>query len=100
MPSRGAAYKRHATAVKLRERAALMRDLGQRGGTVFEKHRSKADRSAGFMRDGNVSHFVDVGSRPKTKDRNRYGSVKRLSRRDARQAEAANDMTAAIYTPE
>ena len=41
------------------------------------------------MRDGNVSHYVSVGFRPKTKDRDRYGPARRLSRHDTRLEDAA-----------
>ena len=43
------------------------------------------------MRDGNVSHYVSVGFRPKTKDRDRYGPAIRLSRHDARLEEALRE---------
>ena len=59
-----------------------MKAHGQQGGTVYEKHRDKIDRSVGYLRDGNVTHFVAVGFRQKARDRNRYGKVRFLSRRD------------------
>ena len=59
-----------------------MKAHGQQGGTVYERHRNKIDRSPGYMRDGNVTHYVAVGFREKTRDRNRYGKVRTLSRRD------------------
>jgi hypothetical protein len=34
------------------------------------------------MRDGFVTHYVAVGFRQKTRDRNRYGKVRFLSKRD------------------
>ena len=68
----------------MRRRGELMRIHGQQGGRIFERHRRKIDRSLGYMRDGNVSHYVSVGFRPKTKDRERYGPARRLSRHDTR----------------
>ena len=54
----------------------MMQAHGQQGGHLYEKHRRKIDSSLGYMRDGNVSHYVAVGFRPKTKDRDRYGPEK------------------------
>ena len=31
------------------------------GGTLYAKHRDKVSSSLGYMRDGNVSHYVSVG---------------------------------------
>ena len=81
---RGLARRRGAAARKMRRRSEMMRAHGQQGGLLYEKHRRKIDRFLGYMRDGNVSHYVSVGSRPKTKDRNRYGPARRLSHRDTR----------------
>ena len=81
---RGLARRREAAAQKMRRRRELMRAHWQQGGLIYEKHRRKIDRSLGYMRDGNVSNYVAVGFRPKTKDRDRYGPAKRLSRHDAR----------------
>lgn len=86
---RGLARRRGAAARKMRRRREMMRVHGQQGGLLYEKHRRKIDRSLGYMRDGNVSHYVAVGFRPKTKDRNRYGPARRLSRRDSRLEDAA-----------
>lgn len=80
---------REAAARKMRRRREMMWAHGQQGGLLYEKHRRKIDRSLGYMRDGNVSHYVSVGFRPKTKDRNRYGSARRLSRHDKRLEAAA-----------
>lgn len=68
----------------MRRRSEMMLAHGQQGGLLYEKHRRKIDRSLGYMRDGNVSHYVSVGFRPKTKDRDRYGPARRLSRHDTR----------------
>ena len=86
---RGLARRREAVARKMRRRSEMMRAHGQQGGLLYEKHRRKIERSLGYMREGNVSHYVSVGFRPKTKDRDRYGPAKRLSRRDTRLEDAA-----------
>lgn len=89
---RGLARRREAAARKMRRRSEMMRAHGQQGGLLYEKHRRKIDRSLGYMRDGNVSHYVSVGFRPKTKDRNRCGPTRRLSRHDARLEDRARIM--------
>ena len=76
--------RREAAARKMRRRCEMMRAHGQQGGLIYEKHRRKIDRSLGYMRDGNVSHYVAVGFRPNTQDRAHYGSARRPSRHDLR----------------
>lgn len=49
------------TSVKLEKRKKLMDSLGMQGGTLYAKHRDKISTSLGYMRDGNVSHYVSVG---------------------------------------
>ena len=86
---RGLARRREAAARKMRRRREMMRAHGQQGGLLYEKHRRKIDRSLGYMGDGNVSHYASVGFRPKTKDQDRYGPSRRLSRHDTRLKDAA-----------
>lgn len=50
-----------------------MKALGMQGGMVYEKHRAKVRRSTGYMRDGNVSHYVSTKPGQRTRDRNRMG---------------------------
>ena len=94
---RGLAGRRETAARKMRKRSKMMRDHGKQGGLIYERHRQKIDRSLGYMRDGNVSHYVSVGYRPKTKDRNRYGPARRLSRHDKRLEAAAIASQEAIH---
>ena len=95
--SRGLARRRKEAARKMRKRSEMMRDHGKQGGLIYERHRQKIDRFLGYMRDGNVSHYVSVGYRPKTKDRNRYGPARRLSRHDKRLEAAAIASQEAIH---
>ena len=69
------AKRRKRTLLKQEKRLALMRALGMKGGMLYEKHRKKVRRSGGYMRDGNVSHFVSTKPRKRTKDRSRLGPV-------------------------
>ncbi len=81
------AKRRHQDMVKLLQRKALMHSLGQQGGMVYEKHIKKINQSLGYMRDGNVTHFVQAGFRQKTRDRSRCGPVVRYSPHDQRAAD-------------
>lgn len=67
--------RRQRTTLKLKKRQRLMAMLGLQGGCVYEKHREKIGRSIGYMRSGNVSHFVSTKSRRKTRSRDQYGRV-------------------------
>lgn len=75
--------RRQRTMTKLKERVRLMTELGMQGGLLYHRHRMKIQSSAGYMRTGNVSHFVRVKKRPKTQSRNRYGSVFTPAKRNA-----------------
>ena len=86
---KGRGERRRRSRKKLLQREKMMRFVGQPGGLVYEKHRRKIDRSPGYMRDGNVSHFISVGFSPKTRDRDRYGPAVLRTRRDERAAQSA-----------
>lgn len=75
--------RRWRTMVKLKERIRLMTELGMQGGLLYHRHRIKIQSSAGYMRTGNVSHYVRVKKRPKTRSHYRYGSVFTPAKRDA-----------------
>lgn len=76
------AMRRKRTLLKQEKRLALRRALGMQGGILYEKHRKKVQRSGGYMRDGNVSHFVSTKPRKRTRDRSRIGPVFLPSHRD------------------
>ncbi len=61
--------RRRRSRRKILQREEMMRFFGQQSGLVYEKHRRKIDRSPGYMRDGNVSHYVSVGFSRKTRDK-------------------------------
>ena len=80
------AERRRRTENKVKQREQLMSDLGMQQGTVYKRHREKIQESSGYMRDGNVSHFVACGYGTKTKNKNkRYGSKYNYSHHDAMQ---------------
>ena len=74
--------RRRATQLKLLQRKRLMRQLGLQGGCVYARHRAKITLSTGYMRTGNVSHYVSTYPRRKTRSRDRYGSVYTPPKRD------------------
>lgn len=65
------------TYVKLKQRERLMDSLGMQGGTLYAKHRDKISSSLGYMRDGNVSHYVSVRYTKKY-DRNKLRKYRNL----------------------
>lgn len=67
--------RRRKTRLKLMQRERLMAILGLQGGCVYERQRAKVLHSTGYMRTGNVSHFVSTKPRRKTRSRDRYGRV-------------------------
>lgn len=67
--------RRRKTHLKLMQRERLMAMLGLQGGTVYQRQRDKIAHSSGYMRTGNVSHFVCTKPRKKTRCRDRYGRV-------------------------
>ena len=78
------AERRHRTQVKLAKRKRMAKAHGLRGGTMYEKHIAKLDTSLGYMRDGHVTHFVQVGFGQKTNNRGNYGKRYNPSIRDMR----------------
>lgn len=80
--------RRNLTKRKLQQRAKMIKDYGLQGGSLYDKHTQKIENSLGYMRDGNVSHFVKVGFRKYTKNSSthqRYGSRHLYTRHDQRQ---------------
>ena len=67
------AIRRKQAIQKQARRQMLMSNLGMQGGTLYARHRRKIQLSTGYMRDGNVSHFVAIKPRKRTRDRNRIG---------------------------
>lgn len=78
------AERRKATAHKVNQRESLMHSLGKKAGSLYNKRRQKIDRSAGYMRNGNVSRYAETKPTQKTNNRKGYGKSRNLSRRDVR----------------
>ena len=83
--------RRERVAKKLLHRKNLIRKLGLQGGVIYERHRQKIMASAGYMRTGNVSHFVAVRPTRKTRKRGRYGKVFTPSYRDCKRSQSLVD---------
>lgn len=66
--------RRRRTKNKQIQREQMIDDFGLNGGLLYERHQEKIKNSSGYMRDGNVSHYVQVGRNPKTKTKDAYAS--------------------------
>ena len=75
--------RRFRTENKCKHRENLMNALGLCGGTIYEKHRNKIKLSIGYMRDGNVSHYVQSSHRHIKTRCKRHGPSVMLPHRDA-----------------
>lgn len=66
---------RHKAKLAQDRRMRLLYALGERQGTLYKKHVDKIRVSSGYMRDGNVSHYVQINSkyRRKNYDKQRNG---------------------------
>lgn len=53
------------TVRHIERRRLLAKALGLQGGTLYAKQREKFQRSAGYIRDGNLRHFVACGVKRK-----------------------------------
>lgn len=67
---------------KIQKRVRLLRIFGARQGIAYSKQREKLEVSYSYLRDGNVTHYIQVGFNEKTRDRNRYGKVLKWSHSD------------------
>ena len=74
---RSKSVRAELTERKLKQRERLIKSFGLQQGTLYEKHREKIYKSLGYMRDGNVRHFVAVRPHRKT-------SINGLSSHDER----------------
>lgn len=57
-------------------RMRLLYALGERQGTLYKKHVDKIHVSSGYMRDGNVSHYVQINSKYRRKNYEKQRNVK------------------------
>lgn len=57
------AERRRRTECKIKQRLHLAVKFGWQGGTMYERHVEKVKHSGGYMRDGNVTHYVACGWR-------------------------------------
>lgn len=56
-------YRRYLTERKVRQRSKLISVFGLQQGTDYEIQREKINQSYGYLRDGNVTHFIACGWR-------------------------------------
>ena len=86
--------RRDNTDKRVKKREKLIDAFGLHGGAIYERHCKKIEKSRGYIRDGNVTHFVKCGFNEKTRDRNRYGKVLMLSHRDKQKIDECNQQVA------
>lgn len=86
------ANRRYIKNKKIQKREKLLKELGTRGGTLFEKHIDKINKSSGYMsKHGNYTHYGNKSHYgPKTNSKD-YGPAKRWSHKDKQQIESMND---------
>lgn len=88
------AIRRELTEKKIKQREQLAKDLGLQQGSLYKKHREKIEYSAGYMRDGSVSHFVAVSKSIKTKNsasNQTYGTRHNYSAHDLKNLKKLNE---------
>jgi hypothetical protein len=86
--ARTRAERRQARVKAIKHGEKLMKDLGQRGGRLFERHREKIDKSGGYFEGGSISHYVATKPSKKVREKNRYGKSENWSPRDIRQKDS------------
>ena len=99
------AARRQKTKNKLNQRKKLAKHFGWNGGLLYKRQREKITESTGYMRDGNVSHFVCCGGSIKTKTKNDrasyrckggYGKARHYSTNEQRQLDDFNEQVKEI----
>ena len=99
------AARRQKTENKLNQRKKLAKHFGWNGGLLYKRQREKITESTGYMRDGNVSHFVCCGGSIKTKTKNDrasyrckggYGKARHYSTNEQRQLDDFNEQVKEI----
>jgi hypothetical protein len=84
------AERRYIAELKMEKNKRLAKELGLQGGSVYEKHREKINKSFGYTKkSGNITHYVAAGNKPKTNNKKSYGSAQRLSTHDERLRDSA-----------
>lgn len=72
---RGRAYSREQRHKAICHAKKLEKDLGTKGGSLYERHLEKIEKSAGYYSKGNISHYINTNPQIREKS-NDYGSRK------------------------
>ena len=88
---RGLAERRELTKKAIAKRTKLLKSLGTQSGTIYEKHVAKINKSFGYMRDGNLTHYAACGFNEKTRSKSRRGKSFRFKHSDALRALRKDD---------
>ncbi|MBR1455149.1 MAG: hypothetical protein IJ593_11005 [Lachnospiraceae bacterium] len=90
--------RRRLTRLKALKRKKMASDFGFQGGTVYDKHVEKIKKSDGYMRDGNVRHYISVKHTIKTNNKNKeYGVKCNYSKRDKNRIDEINKQLDELY---
>lgn len=75
--------RRKRKFAKLAKRGNLLKNLGEAGGSLFNRHVAKIKRSLGYMDGGNVSHYAATKPQQHTQSHDNHGSKFNPPKRDA-----------------
>ena len=86
--------RRLARAKKIARRKRLLEELGTRGGTLYEKHVEKVEKSGGYMaKHGTYGHYGQLSHYgEKTRDNDRYGKNESWKHSDQQKLDSMNQV--------
>lgn len=85
------AERRKRKYSKLAKRGNLLKNLGEAGGGLFNRHVAKVKRSLGYMESGNVSHYVGTKPQQHTQSHENSGSKFNPPKRDVVKLDSLRD---------
>lgn len=85
--------RRLARAKKIERRKRLLEELGTKGGTLYEKHVEKVEKSGGYMaKHGTYGHYGQLSHYgEKTRDNDRYGKNESWKHSDQQKLDSMSD---------
>lgn len=92
--------RRYIENKKIQKRIRMIKELGEQGGTLFEKHLKKIHKSGGYMsKHGNYTHYGKKSHHgPKTRSNN-YGPAEQWSHKDKQQIDDMDQQLKDFYEP-
>ena len=90
--------RRYIKNKKIIKRIKMLKELGEQGGTLFEKHLKKVHKSGGYMsKHGNYTHYGKKSHYGPKTNSNDYGPAKRWSPKDKKQIDSINEQLDDFY---